>query len=196
MKDRLKKKEQEKLPQPAKGMRDQGGLRAEHRQWMRDTLSKVFRKYGFSPLETPALERSGNLVGNYGEEGEKLIYHVLNSGDYLEKVRKEHGEENLGEVDGKALRSHISDKALRYDLTLPLARFVAGNLEHTLPMYKRYQIQPVWRADRPQKGRYREFTQCDVDIIGSESIQCEVELFLLLDEAFRALGLNKYLLIC
>ena len=188
----MEKKEQEVLAQRAKGMRDIGDVKAKKRLYIKDTLSKIFRKYGFSHLETPALERSGNLVGSYGEEGEKLIYHVLNSGDYLGKVRQEHGEEKLGEVDSKDLRSHISDKALRYDLTLPLARYVAENLDEALPLYKRYQIGSVWRADRPQKGRYREFTQCDVDIIGSNYHQCEVELILLIDEVFKALGLDDY----
>ena len=190
----MKTKKQERLAQPVKGMRDHYGVEADQRQWIRDTLSKVFRKYGFSPLETPTLERSGNLTGHYGEEGEKLVFHVLKSGEYLEKVPKEHGEENLGEIDGKALRSHISDKALRYDLTLPLARFVAGNLENTFPLYKRYQIGNVFRAENPQLSRYREFTQCDADIVGSDNIQCEVELLLLLDESFRALGLKDYTL--
>src|SRR5690606_1935090 len=145
-----------------------------------------FEKFGFQPIETPTFENSETLMGRYGEEGDRLIFKILNSGDYLSKAN----DEFLTNKDSLKLTSQISEKALRYDLTVPFARYVVMHQNEIEFPFKRYQIQPVWRADRPQKGRFREFYQCDADVVGSNSLWQEVELVQLYDSVFTELGLN------
>jgi len=145
-----------------------------------------FEKYGYQPIETPSFENSDTLMGKYGEEGDRLIFKILNSGDYLDKV----SSEELQTINYKQLTGKISEKALRYDLTVPFARYVVQHQNEIEFPFKRYQIQPVWRADRPQKGRFREFFQCDADVVGSTSLWQEVELVQLYDSVFAELGLN------
>jgi len=154
------------------------------------TIRTTFEKFGFLPLETPSMENLSVLTGKYGDEGDKLLFKVLNSGDYLSKLEdKDHLLSNP-----KLFTSNISEKGLRYDLTVPFARYVVMNRNEIILPFKRYQIQPVWRADRPQKGRYREFYQCDADVIGTGSLICEAEIGLMVHEAFSNLGLNDYVL--
>ena len=173
---------------PPKGMRDYGPEESLERAQIRSILRGIFSRYGFLPLETPAMEQRAVLGGQYGEEGEQLIFYVLNSGDFLRKISRS----ELQTASADQLRMRFSDKALRYDLTVPMARFVAAAGD-TLPVpFKRYQIQPVWRADRPQRGRYREFYQCDVDIVGSNSLLSDAEIITLAHEVCVALGLKKY----
>ena len=153
---------------------------------MQSVIEDAFKRFGFRPIATPAMENSQTLMGKYGDEGDRLIFKVLNSGDFLKKV----DPSELSAADSTKIVSKISDKALKYDLTVPFARYVVQHQnEITLP-FKRYQIQPVWRADRPQKGRFREFVQCDADVVGSNSLWQEVELIQLYDEVFTKLGLN------
>lgn len=153
------------------------------RQYIFDTVKRVFRSYGFAPLETPAMENLSTLLGKYGDEGDKLLFKILNSGDYAAALSDEEVRQ----------ASRICEKGLRYDLTVPFARYVVQHQgELTFP-FKRYQIQPVWRADRPQKGRYREFYQCDVDVIGTRSLLCEVELVEIVERVFKALGIRVVL---
>lgn len=167
-----------------KGTRDFLPEQMNKRNYIFNTIKKVYQLHGFSQIETPALENLSTLMGKYGEEGDRLIYKVLNSGNFLEKI-------NLNkELDYKKLTNKISEKGLRYDLTVPFARFIVNNRNNITFPFKRYQIQPVWRADRPQKGRYREFYQCDADIIGSHSLLNEVELCEIIDEVFSLLGLK------
>ena len=144
-----------------------------------------FRTYGFAPLETPSMENLSTLLGKYGDEGDKLLFKILNSGDFLSGVSDEqlHGNPN-------ALSTRLCEKGLRYDLTVPLARYVVQHQGEISFPFKRYQIQPVWRADRPQKGRYREFYQCDVDVIGSRSLLCEVDLVEIVAKVFQRLGIR------
>lgn len=171
-----------------KGMRDFSPNEIIKRNYIFDTIKSVFQKYGFQPIETPTMENLSTLTGKYGEEGDQLIFKVLNSGDYLSKVDLS----NANTINSKSLTSKISEKALRYDLTVPFARYVVTHQnEITLP-FKRYQIQPVWRADRPQKGRYREFYQCDADVVGSDSLLNEAEFILMYDEALSNLGLKNF----
>ena len=158
------------------------------RQWMFDTLRRVFESHGFVPIQTPSFENLSTLTGKYGEEGDQLIFKILNNGDYLAKA----DEAALAEKDSKALTASISKKALRYDLTVPFARFVVMNRNELTFPFKRYQIQNVWRGDRPGKGRYQEFTQCDCDIIGSESDLCELELVQVFSEGLTALGVPGF----
>lgn len=167
-------------PSIPKGTRDFSPAEMMRRQYIFDTIGGVFRTYGFSPLETPAMENLTTLLGKYGDEGDKLLFKILNSGDYASGL------------DGEALRSasKICEKGLRYDLTVPFARYVVQHQNEIAFPFKRYQIQPVWRADRPQKGRYREFYQCDVDVIGSRSLLNEVELIGIVGKVFRKLGIN------
>lgn len=167
-------------PSIPKGTRDFSPAEMMRRQYIFDTIGGVFRTYGFSPLETPAMENLSTLLGKYGDEGDKLLFKILNSGDYASGL------------DGEALRSasKICEKGLRYDLTVPFARYVVQHQNEIAFPFKRYQIQPVWRADRPQKGRYREFYQCDVDVIGSRSLLNEVELIEIVGKVFRKLGIN------
>ncbi len=179
------------LPSIPKGTRDYAPDIMVKRNYIFDTIKSVFKKYGYMPLETPAMENLSTLMGKYGEEGDKLLFKILNSGDYLNKA----SEEFLAEKNSVKLTNQISEKGLRYDLTVPFARFVVQHQnEITLP-FKRYQIQPVWRADRPQKGRYREFYQCDVDVCGSNSLLNEVELIQMVDEVYSRLKINVRLLI-
>ena len=151
---------------------------------MFDTIKSVFRTYGYAPLETPAMENLSTLMGKYGEEGDKLLFKILNSGNFMEKVTPEQIEGNPN-----ALATKLCEKGLRYDLTVPFARFVVQHQNEIAFPFKRYQVQPVWRADRPQKGRYREFYQCDVDAIGSRSLLYEAELVEIVEEVFRRLGI-------
>ena len=155
------------------------------RNYIFDTIKGVFRLYGFQPLETPAMENLSTLLGKYGDEGDKLLFKILNSGDFLSGVSDEqlHGNPN-------ALSTRLCEKGLRYDLTVPLARYVVQHQGEISFPFKRYQIQPVWRADRPQKGRYREFYQCDVDVIGSRSLLCEVDLVEIVAKVFQRLGIR------
>ena len=169
-----------------KGTRDFLPQQMNKRNYIFNVIKEVYKLHGFSQIETPALENLSTLMGKYGEEGDKLLYKVLNSGNFLDKLDFESEQTK----DYKKLTNKISEKGLRYDLTVPFARFVVNNRnEITLP-FKRYQIQPVWRADRPQKGRYREFYQCDADIIGRDSLLNEVELCEMIDEVFTRLSLK------
>ena len=151
-----------------------------------DTIRTVFRLYGYQPIETPAMENLSTLLGKYGEEGDKLLFRVLNSGDFLSDLTK---DDLLAREAGK-ISSKISEKGLRYDLTVPFARYVVQHRDELVFPFKRYQIQPVWRADKPQKGRYREFFQCDVDVIGSDSLLNEVELIKIINEVFEKLNIG------
>lgn len=173
-------------PKLVKGTRDFFNKTVKNRNYIFQTLRMVFEKYGFQPLETPALEELSTLTGKYGEEGDQLLFKIINNGDYLSRSDKA----ALEALDSSKLLKSISKRALRYDLTVPLARFVVMNRNELLMPYRRYQIQPVWRADNPQKGRYREFFQCDVDIIGSPELLHEAELCQIYDEAFQKLGLK------
>lgn len=175
-------------PSIPKGTRDFSPVEVTKRTYIFDTIRNVFKKYGYQPIETPTMENLSTLTGKYGEEGDQLIFKILNSGDYLAKAT----DEKLSSKNSKALTFEISEKALRYDLTVPFARYVVMHQnEITLP-FKRYQIQPVWRADRPQKGRYREFYQCDADVVGSESLLNEAEFVLIYDEALTKLGFQDF----
>ncbi len=193
-----------------KGTRDFSPAEMVKRNFIFKTIREVFEKYGFQPIETPAMEQLETLTGKYGEEGDKLIFKILNSGNYLEaaKVRKhvlkDIGENNFSKLDlvvgdyyplgfvatPKELLNDISEKALRYDLTVPFARYVVQHQNEISFPFKRYQIQPVWRADKPQKGRYREFFQCDADVIGSDSLLNEVEIVQMIDEVMTKLKIN------
>lgn len=172
-------------PSIPKGTRDFGPEEMIRRNYIFDTIKGVFRLYGFQPLETPAMENLSTLLGKYGDEGDKLLFKILNSGDFLSGVSDEqlHGNPN-------ALSTRLCEKGLRYDLTVPLARYVVQHQGEISFPFKRYQIQPVWRADRPQKGRYREFYQCDVDVIGSRSLLCEVDLVEIVAKVFQRLGIR------
>jgi histidyl-tRNA synthetase len=173
-------------PSIPKGTRDFGPDEMVKRNYIFDTIRASFRKYGYLPLETPSMENLSTLMGKYGEEGDKLIFKILNSGDFLEKS----DADVLAKKDSKKLTSSISEKALRYDLTVPFARYVVMHQNEITFPFKRYQIQPVWRADKPQKGRYREFYQCDADVIGTTSLLNELELIEMFDEVFNNLGLG------
>lgn len=167
------------------GTRDFGPAQVVKRNYIFDTIRSVFVKFGFQPLETPSMENLSTLTGKYGEEGDKLLFKILNNGDYLKDVPGQ----LLAEKASEKLVKHLSKRGLRYDLTVPFARFVVMNRNELTFPFKRYQIQPVWRADRPQRGRYREFYQCDVDVIGSESLVYEAELVKIYDEAFSKMNL-------
>jgi len=167
-----------------KGTRDFSPAEMVRWNYIFDTVKTVFKKYGYQPIETPAMENSETLMGKYGEEGDRLIFKILNSGDFLKKA-----DEKLLESKDSKVASQISEKALRYDLTVPFARYVVQNRNEITFPFKRYQIQPVWRADRPQKGRYREFYQCDIDVIGSNSLLNEVEMVQVTDEVFSSLNI-------
>ena len=173
-------------PSIPRGMRDFSPNEMIKRNYIFDIVKDCFQRYGFLPLETPAMENLSTLTGKYGEEGDRLIFKVLNSGDFLDKTDINNGQA----VDAKKLLPQIAEKALRYDLTVPFARYVVMHKNEINFPFKRFQIQPVWRADRPQKGRYREFYQCDADIIGSNSLVNEFELVQILDEVFTRLNLN------
>ncbi len=173
-------------PSIPKGTRDFSPSEMTRRNYIFDTIKSVFRLYGFQPIETPAMENLSTLMGKYGEEGDKLLFKVLNSGDFAVGLSD---DELLGR-NSLRLTNKISEKGLRYDLTVPFARFVVQYRNDISFPFKRYQIQPVWRADRPQKGRYREFYQCDVDIVGSDSLLNEAELVQIVDEVFARLKIN------
>ncbi|WP_413999002.1 histidine--tRNA ligase [Flavobacterium sp. W1B] len=173
-------------PSIPKGTRDFSPAEVAKRQYIIQIIKSNFEKFGFQPIETPSFENSETLMGKYGEEGDRLIFKILNSGDYLAKANAAH----LESKDSTKLTSSISEKALRYDLTVPFARYVVQHQNDIEFPFKRYQIQPVWRADRPQKGRFREFFQCDADVVGSKSLWQEVELVQLYDTVFTALGLK------
>lgn len=174
-------------PSIPKGTRDFSPIEMVRRNYIFDTIREVFRIYGFRQIETPAMENLSTLMGKYGEEGDKLLFKILNSGDYLHGVDKVLLD--AGEASGK-LTSALSEKGLRYDLTVPFARYVVMHRNDLQFPFKRFQIQPVWRADRPQKGRYREFYQCDADIVGTDSLMNEVELLQMIDEVFSRLKIN------
>ena len=176
-------------PSIPKGTRDFGPSEMAGRDYIFDTVRSVFRKYGYSPIETPAMENMSTLLGKYGEEGDRLLFKILNSGDAFKDIRQLPSAE-LSEAGSNALALRVCEKGLRYDLTVPFARFVVQHRNELTFPFKRYQIQPVWRADRPQKGRYREFYQCDVDVIGSRSLLNELELVQITDEVFRTLGIR------
>jgi histidyl-tRNA synthetase len=173
-------------PSIPKGTRDFTPIEMANRNYIFNTIKDVFRLYGFQQIETPAMENLSTLMGKYGEEGDKLLFKILNSGDYLNGLPD---EELLGRNSVK-LTNKISEKGLRYDLTVPFARFVVQHQNEISFPFKRYQIQPVWRAYRPQKGRYREFYQCDVDVVGSDSLLNELELIQIVDEVYRRLKIN------
>lgn len=169
-----------------KGTRDFLPEEVAKRDYIFNLIRSVFRKYGYQPLETPAMENLSTLMGKYGDEGDKLLFKILNSGDYLKDIFPG----KIAGITSRELTSKISEKGLRYDLTVPFARYVVQHRNEINFPFKRYQIQPVWRADRPQKGRYREFYQCDVDVIGSNSLLNELELVQIIDEIFSKLGIN------
>lgn len=175
-----------KKPGIPKGTRDFSSIEVARRQYIMQTIRHHFEHFGFHPIETPSFENLDTLLGKYGEEGDRLIFKILNSGDYLSKV----DESLLADKNSLKLTNQISEKALRYDLTVPFARYVVMHQNELDFPFKRYQMQPVWRADRPQKGRFREFYQCDADVIGSKSLWQEVELVLLYDRVFSALGIE------
>ena len=170
-------------PSIPKGTRDFSPIEVAKRQYIMSVIKKHFERSGFQPIETPSFENSETLMGKYGEEGDRLIFKILNSGDFLAKTN----EEFLQTKNSLKITSQISEKALRYDLTVPFARFVVQHQNELEFPFKRYQIQPVWRADRPQKGRFREFYQCDADVVGSKSLWQEVELVQLYDAVFSDL---------
>ena len=173
-------------PSIPKGTRDFGSLEMARRNYIFDTIRSVYRLYGFSQIETPAMENLSTLMGKYGEEGDKLLFKILNSGDFTRSVSTADYEE----ASAAALAAKFCEKGLRYDLTVPFARYVVQHREELQMPFKRYQIQPVWRADRPQKGRYREFYQCDADVVGSDSLLNEVELMQIVDEVFTRFGIR------
>lgn len=173
-------------PSIPKGTRDFSPAEMARRNYIFDTIRSVYALYGFHQIETPAMENLSTLMGKYGEEGDKLLFKILNSGDFLGKTQP--GE--LHEMGAARAATKISEKGLRYDLTVPFARYVVQHREELQMPFKRYQIQPVWRADRPQKGRYREFYQCDADVVGSDSLLNEVELMQIIDEVFTRLQIH------
>ncbi len=173
-------------PSLPKGTRDFTPKELSRRKYIIRTIETHFERFGFEQIETPSLENLSTLMGKYGEEGDRLIFKILNSGDYLGKI----DTASLAETTSTALTPQISSKALRYDLTVPFARFVVMNQNELVMPFKRYQIQPVWRADRPQKGRFREFFQCDADAIGSDSLVQEVEFIMLYDGVFNDLNIS------
>ena len=169
-----------------KGTRDFTPAEMVRRNYIFDTIRAIFQKFGYQPIETPAMENLSTLLGKYGEEGDKLLFRILNSGDFLSDAsQQEISEKNLNKLSLK-----ICEKGLRYDLTVPFARFVVQRMSEITFPFKRYQIQPVWRADRPQKGRYREFYQCDVDVVGSNALLNEAELLQIIEEVFKALNIR------
>ncbi len=175
-----------KKPSVPKGTRDFSPTEVAKRNYIMETIKGKFQLYGFQPIETPSFENSETLLGKYGEEGDRLIFKILNSGDYLSKV----DDFALSEKNSNKVSTQISEKALRYDLTVPFARYVVQHQNEITFPFKRYQMQPVWRADRPQKGRFREFWQCDADVVGSGSLWQEIELVQLYDDVFNQLKLQ------
>ena len=174
-------------PTKPKGTRDFGPKQMVRRNYLISTIKSTFTKYGFMPLETPAMENLSVLTGKYGDEGDQLLFKILNSGDFISKLGQDPAS-----YSSKSITPEIAEKGLRYDLTVPFARYVVMNRNEINFPFKRYQIQPVWRADRPQKGRYREFLQCDADIIGTKSLLCEAEIIMMLNEIFTNLNLDGF----
>ena len=174
-------------PSLARGTRDFGPSVMVKRNYIFDTIKRTFQKFGFQPIETPTIENLSVLMGKYGDEGDQLLFKILNSGDFSKDLTQQDLEEGF-----KKLTHKISEKGLRYDLTVPFARFVVMNRNDLVMPFKRYQIQPVWRADRPQKGRYREFYQCDADVVGTDSLICEAEIVLMLQEILQNLGIKDF----
>jgi histidyl-tRNA synthetase len=172
-------------PTLPKGTRDLDASQVTRRGWIFENIKQVYQQYGFTPLETPALEQLSTLTGQYGQEGEQLTFKILNSGDFLADLHP-----TISNQDYKTLLPLIAEKGLRYDLTVPLMRYVATHQHELVFPFRRYQIQPVWRADRPQKGRYREFYQCDADIVGTNSLLCEAEVLAMAYQALQRLGLT------
>ena len=177
-------------PSIPKATRDFSPVEMARRNYLFDTIKSVFRRYGFQPLETPSMENLSTLLGKYGEEGDKLLFKVLNSGNFLKGIDAEEVQAAAESDNPVVLGNRICEKGLRYDLTVPFARYVVQHQNELVFPFKRYQIQPVWRADRPQKGRYREFYQCDVDVVGSKSLLNEVELIQIVQEVFAALKIR------
>ena len=173
-------------PSIPKGTRDFGPTEMARRNYIFDTIRSVYRLYGYRPIETPSMENLSTLMGKYGEEGDKLLFKILNSGDFTRSVSTQLYEE----ATAPQLAAKIGEKGLRYDLTVPFGRYVVQHREELQLPFKRYQIQPVWRADKPQRGRYREFYQCDADVVGSDSLLNEVELLQIIDEVFRRFGIR------
>lgn len=174
-------------PSIPKGTRDFGPEQMNNRNFIFSVIKQTFESFGFSPLETPSMENLDVLTGKYGDEGDQLIFKILNSGDYLSKTNKEAFDKG-----SKAFTREVSEKGLRYDLTVPFARYVVMNQGNISLPFKRYQIQPVWRADRPQRGRYREFFQCDADVVGTNSLLCESEIILMIKKVLTTLGINDF----
>lgn len=174
-----------------KGTRDFDPMELSRRELIFDTVREIYRLHGFRPIETPAMENLSTLTGKYGEEGDRLIFRILNSGDFPARV----DDAEWSEKNAQRLASRISDKALRYDLTVPFARYVVQHQHDIVFPFKRYQIQPVWRADKPQKGRYREFYQCDADVIGSDSLANEAEFLQIIDKVFLQLNVDVKILV-
>lgn len=177
-------------PSIPKGTRDFSPVEMLRRNYIFDTIKSVFKLYGYAPIETPAMENLSTLLGKYGDEGDKLLFKILNSGDAFKGIQL---PDNEGEINSNTVALKVCEKGLRYDLTVPFARFVVQHRNELVFPFKRYQIQPVWRADRPQKGRYREFYQCDVDVIGSKSLLYELELVQITAEVFKRLDINVLL---
>lgn len=173
-------------PSIPKGTRDFGPQEMSRRNYIFNTIREVYSLYGFQQIETPAMENLSTLMGKYGEEGDKLLFKILNSGDFLRGI----SAEDLANGATGHLAAQLCEKGLRYDLTVPFARYVVQHREELTLPFRRYQIQPVWRADRPQKGRYREFYQCDADVVGSDSLLCEVELMQIVDTVFQRFGIR------
>ncbi|MEP0710859.1 MAG: ATP phosphoribosyltransferase regulatory subunit, partial [Algoriphagus sp.] len=174
-------------PSLPKGTRDFGTVQMARRNYILDTIKGTFQLFGYNQIETPAMENLSTLTGKYGDEGDQLLFKILNSGDYLKNVTQEDLQKGASQTLTK-----VSEKGLRYDLTVPFARFVVMNRNELTFPFKRFQIQPVWRADRPQKGRYREFYQCDADVVGTDSLLCEAEIILMIRSVFEKLKLNDY----
>lgn len=174
-------------PSLPKGTRDFGPVQMARRTYILETIKATFQLFGYQQIETPAMENLSTLTGKYGDEGDQLLFKILNSGDYLKDVKSDDLEKGSGFVLNK-----IAEKGLRYDLTVPFARYVVMNRNELTFPFKRFQIQPVWRADRPQKGRYREFYQCDADVVGTDSLICEAEIVLMIRQVFEKLGLKDY----
>ena len=173
-------------PNIPKGTRDFGPVEMARRNYIFDTIRSVYALYGFQQIETPAMENLSTLMGKYGEEGDKLLFKILNSGDFMRGVT----DENIHQDSSNRLATRLCEKGLRYDLTVPFARYVVQHREELTLPFRRFQIQPVWRADRPQKGRYREFYQCDADVVGSDSLLNEVELMQIVDTVFQRFGIR------
>lgn len=174
-------------PSIPKGTRDFGPKVVSKRNYLINTIRATFEKFGFLPLETPTMENLSVLTGKYGDEGDQLIFKVLNSGDYVSKVKTD-----IANTPSQQLTPQIAEKGLRYDLTVPFARYVVMNRNEISFPFRRYQMQPVWRADRPQKGRYREFMQCDADVVGTKSLICEAEIIMMMNEILQNLGIEGY----